>query len=68
MLEVCCIARNTHVSPFYLVYGDWSKNFRHAAAAADGIFGVHFQLLEAMLLGLLFYTRCVRKRYREITK
>lgn len=47
MLKLLYIFRNKHAIPLYFVSGDFPKNFRHAPAAADDIFGIPFQLLQA---------------------
>jgi len=67
MLKLYYIVRNKHFIPLYFVSGDLPKNFRNAPAAADDIFSIH-SYYRRMLIGLIFYTRCLRKHYTEITR
>jgi hypothetical protein len=61
MLKLYYIVRNKHVIPLYFVFGDLSKNFRHALAAADDIFGIQFQLLQAIVPWIAFLHALIKE-------
>jgi hypothetical protein len=64
MLKFYYIVRNKHVIHLYFVSGDLPKNFRHAPAAADDIFGIQFRLLQANAPWIAF----LHALFKEITR